>query len=123
MNGEGLRNVSGVAWIYPPLWGPNSFNDGAGLYRLSRLAGYIKLNMPFDGGTSGKQELTDEESWHLAAYICSMPRPAKDTSKDWPDVATKPIDYPFGPYADDFDEHQHKFGPFKPIVEKRKTSD
>ena len=121
--GEGVMNVAQTAWTYPPLWGPRSFNEGAGLHRLSRLAGYIKANMPFDTSSFEKPELTDEESWHLAAFICSMPRPAKDISKDWPDVTKKPIDHPFGPYTDGFDERQHKYGPFKPIVEKRKTSE
>jgi thiosulfate dehydrogenase len=27
-------------------------------------------------------------------------------------VSTKPVDYPFGPYADGFSETQHKYGPF-----------
>lgn len=122
-NGEGQAKAADVGWTYPPLWGPQSFNDGAGLFRLSRLAGYIKANMPFDTSTFKKSELTDEECWHLAAFICSMPRPSKDTSKDWPDISKKPIDYPFGPYADGFDERQHKYGPFKPIVDKRKATE
>ncbi|TRZ75539.1 MAG: cytochrome C, partial [Chitinophagaceae bacterium] len=35
--------------------------------------------------------------------------------------ATKPVDYPFGPYADTFSEQQHKFGPFEPIVLAKKN--
>jgi thiosulfate dehydrogenase len=50
-----------------------------------------------------------------------MPRPTRDLSKDWPDISKKPFDHPFGPYADGFDESQHKLGPFKPIQEKRKA--
>jgi thiosulfate dehydrogenase len=42
-----------------------------------------------------------------------------DLSKDWPDLSTKPIDYPFGPFLDTFSEQQHKLGPFKPIEETR----
>jgi thiosulfate dehydrogenase len=49
-----------------------------------------------------------------------MYRPSRDLSKDWPDISKKPYDHPFGPYADDFDEEQHKYGPFNPIEEKRK---
>jgi thiosulfate dehydrogenase len=30
-------------------------------------------------------------------------------------LATKPFDYPFGPYADTFSVAQHKYGPFEPI--------
>jgi len=123
LNGEGQRNALLTEWKYPPLWGPESFNDAAGLYRLSRLAGYIHANMPFDTYQLGKPELTEVESWHVAAFICSMPRPSKDTSKDWPDISRKPVDHPFGPYADGFDEQQHKYGPFKPIVDKRKATE
>jgi thiosulfate dehydrogenase len=35
----------------------------------------------------------------------------------------KPFDHPFGPYADNFTEAQHKFGPFKPIVAAQKKKD
>jgi thiosulfate dehydrogenase len=59
--------------------------------------------------------LTDEESWDIAAYVNSQSRPHKDQSKDWPKFEKKPLDFPFGPYADPFPESQHKFGPFKPI--------
>jgi thiosulfate dehydrogenase len=41
--------------------------------------------------------------------------------KDWPDISKKPIDHPFGPYADGFSEKQHKLGPFKPIAALQKN--
>ncbi|MFZ5972561.1 MAG: c-type cytochrome [Bacteroidota bacterium] len=119
-NGEGVKNPEAKSWTYPPLWGEKSYNDGAGLYRLSRFAGYIKANMPL-GATFEEPQLTDEEAWHIAAYVNSMPRPKKDITEDWPDITKKPIDHPFGPFADGFSDLQHKFGPFKPIVEKRKA--
>jgi thiosulfate dehydrogenase len=120
-NGEGILNAAGNAWTYPPLWGDKSYNDGAGLYRLSRFAGYIKANMPL-GATFDKPQLTDEECWHLAAYVNSLGRPTMDKSTDWPDISKKPIDHPYGPFVDGFAEDQHKFGPFKPIVEKREQA-
>jgi thiosulfate dehydrogenase len=43
--------------------------------------------------------------------------------KDWPDISKKPVDHPFGPYADAFTEKQHKYGPFKPIVEEQKKKE
>jgi thiosulfate dehydrogenase len=110
-NGEGQADNEHRAYLYPPLWGANSYNNGAGLYRLSRLAGYIKNNMPNPLNYHDPQ-LTDEESWDVAAYINSQPRPAKDLSKDWPNIARKPFDHPFGPYADSFSETQHKLGPW-----------
>jgi thiosulfate dehydrogenase len=118
-NGEGIKNPGSASWTFPPLWGKDSYNDGAGLYRLSRFAGYIKANMPL-GATYTEPLLTDEEAWHIAAFVNSMPRPKMDITQDWPDISKKPVDHPFGPFADGFDEKQHKFGPFKPIIEKRK---
>ena len=36
-------------------------------------------------------------------------------SKDYPNIAGKPVDYPYGPFNDAFTEQQHKYGPFEPI--------
>jgi thiosulfate dehydrogenase len=113
-DGGGLLAENRKSYTYPPLWGPHSYNHGAGLYRMSNFAGYVKYNMPL-GANYDKPQLSDEEAWDLAAYVNSMPRPAKDLSKDWPDIAGKPFDHPFGPYADPFTEEQHKYGPYKPI--------
>ncbi len=114
LNGEGLLNEDKVSYQYPPLWGKNAYNQGAGLYRISRFAGYIKANMPF-GATFKEPQLTDEEAWDIAAYVNAMPHPSKDISKDWPKIEEKTFDHPFGPFADAFSEEQHKFGPFGPI--------
>jgi thiosulfate dehydrogenase len=119
-NGEGLMAADGKGYTYPPLWGPNSYNSGAGLFRLSRFAGYVRDNMPLNQATHNAPALSDEEAWDVAAFVNSRPRPSKDLSSDWPNIAKKPIDHPFGPYADGFSEAQHKFGPFKPIIEARK---
>ena len=119
-NGEGLMAADAKSYTYPPLWGEHSYNIGAGLFRLSRFAGYVRDNMPFNQATHRNPALTDEESWDVAAFVNSRPRPSKDLSKDWPNISKKPIDHPFGPYTDGFNEQQHKFGPFKPIIDARK---
>ncbi len=113
-DGQGLPNADKTAYMYPPLWGELSYNHGAGLYRMSRFAGYVKANMPL-GASYNKPQLTDEESWDVAAFVNTQRRPGKDLSKDWPDISKKSFDHPFGPYADPFSEEQHKFGPFKDI--------
>jgi thiosulfate dehydrogenase len=120
-NGEGIEIADSSGYQFPPMWGEHSYNTGAGLYRLSRFAGYVKANMPL-GATYDTPQLTDEEAWDVAAYVNSLPRPTMDLTKDWPDISKKPIDHPFGPFTDGFDEIQHKLGPFKPIEEKRKIS-
>ncbi|MGZ5246486.1 MAG: c-type cytochrome [Flavitalea sp.] len=118
-NGEGVLNETGKLYTYPPLWGKNSYNNGAGLFRLSNFAGFIKYNMPL-GVTHNSTQLSDEEAWDLAAFVNSRPRPVKNQAGDWPNPGAKPFDFPFGPYADNFTEKQHKYGPFKPILEKGK---
>lgn len=115
-NGQGQLLANNAEYAYPPVWGEHSYNDGAGLYRISNLAGYIKNNMPFLQTTHEKPTLSDEQSWDLAAYINSQPRPHMNQSKDWPNIKKKPFDYPYGPYADSFSEQQHKFGPYQIIV-------
>ncbi len=119
-NGEGLSNKNASGFVYPPLWGPDSYNTGAGLYRLSNFAGFVKNNMPFDKADYKHPQLSDEEAWDVAAFVNSQPRPSFDNSKDYPDLSKKPIDYPFAPFADTFSELQHKYGPFKPIEETKK---
>ncbi|MGE5107495.1 MAG: c-type cytochrome [Sphingobacteriales bacterium] len=118
-NGEGLLEWDSSSYVYPPLWGEHSYNTGAGLYRISRLAGYIKCNMPF-GVTYKEPQLTDEEAWDVAAFISSQPRPEKTFLFDWPDITKKSFDHPFAPYADNFTEQQHKYGPFAPIIAAKK---
>lgn len=114
-DGQGLP-IPESARDYPPLWGDKSYNQGAGLFRLSRLAGYVKANMPF-GATYQNPQLSDEEAWDVAAFVNSQPRPKHPfLATDWPKIEKKPYDHPFGPFADTFPEIQHKFGPFGPIV-------
>ena len=121
-NGQGKPRPDGSGYVYPPLWGRHSYNTGAGLFRISRLAGYIKANMPL--GTSwDAPRLSDEEAWDLAAYINSRPRPVTIFPADWPNLKGKPVDHPFGPFADSFSAQQHKFGPFKAIDQFRKTTE
>lgn len=114
-DGLGKPAENGIAFQFPPLWGPHSYNEAAGLFRLSRFAGYVKDNMPV-GATHARPILTDEEAWDVAAFVNSQPRPRHPfLQQDWPDISGKPYDHPFGPFADSFSVQQHKYGPFGPI--------
>lgn len=119
-DGAGKWNGENTAYTYPPLWGKNSYNTGAGLFRLSNFARFVKYNMPL-GVSHDTPQLSDEEAWDVAAFVNSQPRPVKNIKNDWPHVEEKPFDHPFGPYADGFSEKQHKYGPFAPIREKIKS--
>jgi thiosulfate dehydrogenase len=99
-------------YLFPPLWGPDSFNNGAGLHRVLTAARFIKARMPL-----GEPTLSDDEAFDVAAFINSKPRPQMaGLERDYPDRAAKPIDNPYGPFADDFPLEQHQYGPFQPIA-------
>ena len=68
-SGQGLRIGELRAG---PLWGPLSWNDGAGAARTYTLAGLFRHSMPYTAPGS----LSDEEAQLIAAYITSQPRPA-----------------------------------------------
>lgn len=68
-DGQGKKDLNG-RHIFPPLWGPDSFNWGAGMARIDAAAGFIRANMPF-----GKPNLSDQQAWDAAAFINSHERP------------------------------------------------
>src|SRR5262245_869251 len=117
-NGAGMRRslpTTDLGYMMPPLWGNDSFNDGAGMARLITAANFLHFNMPH-GVDYLNPQLSPEQSWDIAAYVISQPRPHKaGLDKDFPDLLEKPVDAPYGPYADGFSEQQHKYGPFAPI--------
>ena len=64
----------GRGYRFPPLWGPDSFNDGAGMDRSDRAVRFIQHNMP-RGIDSAHPALSLQESWDVAALMQSKPRP------------------------------------------------
>jgi thiosulfate dehydrogenase len=116
--------VTDLGFLVPPLWGTRSFNDGAGMNRLITAANFVHFNMPH-GTDYLDPQLSVEEAWDVAAYMVAQPRPKKaGLDKDFPNLVLKPIDAPYGPYADAFSEQQHKYGPYAPIraaIEKLKA--
>ena len=121
-NGQGVRRgQAGDAngYQFPPLWGADSYNDGAGMARVTLAAGFIKGNMP-SGVTHLNAVLTDEQAFDVSAYINSQPRPVKpNTQADFPARKNKPVDAAFAPYTPGFSAEQHKYGPWKVIQEAR----
>ncbi len=116
--GQGIPKPNGVGYTYPPLWGSDSYNNGAGMHRVITAAEFIKSNMPFLQATWDNPKLTDEEAYNVAGYINSFERPEKASlTEDFPDKKLKPVSTPYGPWTDEFPAEQHKFGPFIPIIE------
>jgi len=69
-DGQGVRNEDG-SYKYPPLWGFNSYNKGASLFKQRKLARFIRANMPLGNGFS----LTEQEAWDLASFVNMHQRP------------------------------------------------
>lgn len=65
----------------PPVWGPKSFNIGAGMARVGLLSTFLHAAMPYDApGT-----LTEQMARDIAAYVAAQPRPDFPTkAEDWP---------------------------------------
>jgi thiosulfate dehydrogenase len=96
-DGLGQRAQTGEGYQFPPLWGPDSFNTGAGMSRVLTAAAYAMHNMPI-GTASNAPVLTDEDAYDVAAYIISRKRPEKaNLDKDFPVRLQKPVDTPYGP--------------------------
>jgi thiosulfate dehydrogenase len=117
-HGQGQRVGSigdAQGYAIPPVWGSDSFNDGAGMTRLINAANFVHGNMP-NGTTWQAPALSEADAWDVAAFISEQPRPRKaQLDRDFPNRLQKPVDTPYGPYADDLAPAQHKFGPFQPI--------
>lgn len=64
--GQGSRGI-------PPVWGSESFNDGAGMHDLDKLASFVWYNMPYQ-----EPAMTQEEALDVAAFIVQQPRPHFD---------------------------------------------
>lgn len=123
-NGLGVASSdnSAASYIYPPLWGELSYNNGAGMHRVITAAQFIKFNMPF-GITHESAVLSDEDAYDVAGYMNSHERPQRaNLDLDFPDRKRKPMSTPYGPYADDFSIEQHKYGPYLPIAEYYKQA-
>lgn len=74
---DGLGQKLGKQYVFPPLWGSQSYNWGAGMHRINTAAAFIKANMPLGlGGT-----LSDQQAWDVAYYINAQDRPKDPRDK------------------------------------------
>jgi thiosulfate dehydrogenase len=119
--GQGQRldaaesRATGRRYRYPPLWGDDSFNDGAGMARAITAAQFVHANMPF-GTTPEAPVLSVTDAFDVTGFITQQPRPHKpDLQADFPDRARKPVDASYPPFVGPFTPEQHRLGPWSPI--------
>lgn len=62
---------AGVPPVLPPLWGQNSYNDGAGMNNPEKMAAFLIHNMPLNHPDT----LTPQDAFNVAAFVHTMPRP------------------------------------------------
>ncbi|MGA9865654.1 MAG: c-type cytochrome [Acetobacteraceae bacterium] len=67
----GAGQSAGGTVVFPAVWGPRSYNWGAGMTSIATAAGFVKANMPLGLGGS----LTDQQAWDVALFIDSQERP------------------------------------------------
>jgi thiosulfate dehydrogenase len=122
-NGGGIkREGKANGYEFPPLWGNDSYNKGAGMYRVIKAADWLAANMPF-GADNENRVLTDDEAYDVAAYINDYDKPRaekKNRDKDFLDLNVKAADSDIEPYNDGKNEKEHKFGPYKGIIIPKK---
>lgn len=76
----------GVA-VFPPVWGNRSYNAGAGLANVPKLAEWVHGNMPL-----GNAHLTAQQALDVALYVDAQERPTFVLAAHLPKDAT-PSDY------------------------------
>jgi len=120
-SGQGVRYAPQEArdlrrrYLFPPLWGAESYNDGAGMARNIVPAWFVHANMP-RGVTFGHPVLLPEQAYDVAAFMNAQTRPAMPgLTQDYPDPWLKPADAAFAPLTGPFSSRQHAFGPWPPI--------
>lgn len=60
--------------LFPPVWGPDSFNDGAGIDGIPKMAAFVQHNMP----QNRMGILSPQEAYDVAAFLHAQPRPTFD---------------------------------------------
>ncbi len=86
-NGEGVKTPAG-GYAFPPVWGKDSFNIGAGMARTYTAAAFIRHNMPLGQGNT----LSEQEAIDVAEYVTHQPRPAYAPAKHDYAAGNKPKD-------------------------------
>ena len=76
-DGEGLWNPDTQTYIFPAVWGPRSFNTGAGMWRMLTGTRFIKGNMPYGWANASDptRQLSVEDTYDVMAYTVYSDRP------------------------------------------------
>jgi thiosulfate dehydrogenase len=109
-DGQGQR--AGDHQVFPPLWGPRSYNWGAGMHQINNAAGFIHENMPLGKGRT----LTEQEAWDVAFFMNAHERPQDPRfTGSVAETRKKFHDSPDSPYGTTVNGHLLGSAPSRPI--------
>jgi thiosulfate dehydrogenase len=74
-DGQGMHQNYDLG--YPPLWGEQSFNHGAGMNRINLIASFVYYNMPYQEPCLSVTDAID-----VAAYVIKQNRPVYTPPKN-----------------------------------------
>lgn len=116
--GLGLKSPefsSGGGYVFPPIAGDDTYDDGGHMYMVPLLTQFIHANMPL-GSTADKPVLSVEQAYDIAAYVNSeLPRRHAPQRVDaYPDPAWRPAGFAVPEHFPDdpLGYQRARFGPF-----------
>lgn len=113
-DGQGQR--AGGQQVFPPLWGPQSYNWGAGMHQVNNAAGFIHANMPLGKGKS----LTEQQAWDVAFFMNAHERPQDPRfTGSVAETRKKFHDSPDSPYGTTINGHLLGSAPSPPGAARR----
>ena len=71
VDGLGKKFTNQDGYMFPPLWGKDSFNRASGMNTIKSCAQFSKANMPLGKGWT----LSDMDAWDICTYIWLQDRP------------------------------------------------
>jgi thiosulfate dehydrogenase len=101
-----------LGYVTPPLWGNDSFNDGAGMARITNMANFVHSNMPAGADYLHPIDATEDawESLPMSNRGHGRKRPASLTTFRTCSTSRSTLPTVLTPTV--LSEAQHKYGPF-----------
>ena len=93
---DGAGQVIDGVQAFPPLWGPRSYNWGAGMATIDKAAAFIHANMP----PGQPDTLSVQQAWDVAHFVDGHVRPQDPRYKTSPQATrAQHHDQPFSRYG------------------------
>lgn len=117
--GTGIRKpdfANGGGYVFPPIAGDDTYDDGGHMYMVPLLTRFVHANMPF-GSSAAAPVLSVDEAYDIAAYVNSvLPRKHSMTRvASYPDPLFRPEGFAVPElFGGDAAAYQAaRFGPYK----------